>query len=328
MKSLSLNLENTTYPIHIGDTVLHTVSIDTERDYLLLIDNYFSQAEITKFKRLFPIKHVISLEAGESLKSLTNYHRVIREMLAHDFTKNTTIIAVGGGTVGDFAGFVAATFHRGIPYIQIPTTLLAMVDASIGGKTALNIDTVKNVIGVFHHPSIVYINPSYLKTLPTRHLANGFAEIIKIAIINDKTLFNALNENTLAMDAIIYQALTNKKQIVEADFFDTHKRQLLNFGHTIGHALESYHHFKYYHGECIAVGMKQMVKNTEHETTLTALLEKYNLNITIPYDKEHLYALIKHDKKLRKNQLTLTTIKTIGEGILSTINITDIKKYL
>ncbi len=327
MTSITLNIDSNSYPIHITNHIFEHLTTSTKEDYLLLIDDYFSSSEVKKYTANLPIKHVIRLKAGETLKSLENYQNVLQEMLEKQFTKNTTIIAVGGGTIGDFAGFIAATYQRGISYIQVPTTLLAMVDASIGGKTALNLHAIKNVLGAFHQPTAVYINTDYLNTLPQIQLSNGYAEIIKMAMIKDKTLLEDLKTNT-HISTIIKKALFIKKAIVEKDPYDSAERKLLNYGHTIGHALESYHSYKILHGFCVAKGIKQMIKGKAFEEEIVSLFKRYHLNEEISYDKDKLYNFILHDKKRQQSTITLAIVETLGEGKLVSIPIEAIKTYL
>ena len=327
MKKLTVNFGTSKYPVYIADNIIKTLQ-HIPGDLLLITDTNIPKDKITTIQTQLSPKHTITLPPGENSKSLKTYESIIQTLLEKDFTKSTTIIACGGGVVGDLSGFIASTFYRGIDYIQIPTTLLAMADSSIGSKVALNINHNKNIIGAFYHPKAVYIDPTFLTSLPKRHLANGYAEIIKMALIKDASLYKALQDNTIPFETLITKALTIKKALVEQDPYDTSQRHLLNYGHTIGHALETHHYPTYLHGECIATGMKCMARNTPIESSLTTLFEKYDISTTIPYDKETLFKHIKHDKKRLGETITIALVEKPGNGFIKTININDIKQYL
>jgi 3-dehydroquinate synthase len=203
----------------------------------------------------FHVSYVVVPE-GESSKSLDTYQKVVDTLIEKGIKRNHLIIALGGGVIGDLTGFVAATLFRGIPYIQIPTTLLAMVDSSIGGKVGIDLKQGKNLLGSFYQPKLVFIDTNFLKTLPSREYANGLAEMIKAGLIGDKKLYQYLLEHDIVSTKEIEQSIHVKREVVLIDPYDYKERMLLNFGHTFGHAIEKKHHYETYkHGEAISYGM-------------------------------------------------------------------------
>lgn len=198
----------------------------------------------------------IVFPSGEESKSFDVYQNVIKKLITKKMKRNHMIIAFGGGVVGDLAGFVAATLYRGVPFIQVPTTLLAMVDSSIGGKVGIDLPEGKNLIGSFYNPKLVYITPMFLKTLSDREYHNGLAEMIKAGLIGDKHLYHYLLQNNRVAIKEIQMAIQVKRDIVLIDPFDHKERMFLNFGHTFGHAIEAKHNYLVYkHGEAVSYGM-------------------------------------------------------------------------
>jgi 3-dehydroquinate synthase len=198
----------------------------------------------------------VTIPSGEESKSFDTYKYVIHELIQKGMKRNHMIVAFGGGVVGDLAGFVAATLYRGVPFIQIPTTLLAMVDSSIGGKVGIDLIEGKNLIGSFYNPKLVYINPKYLDTLPIREYRNGLAEMIKAGLIGDKHLYHYLLQHDKVTIKEIQIAIQVKRDVVLIDPYDKKERMFLNFGHTFGHAIEAKHNYLVYkHGEAVSYGM-------------------------------------------------------------------------
>ncbi len=206
---------------------------------------------------------VFSFQHGEKSKTLETVEKLAEEMLNKNFDRNDAIIALGGGVTGDIAGFLASIYMRAIPYIQIPTTVLAMVDSSVGGKTAVDLKQGKNLIGTFTQPKAVFVDISYLKTLSPKQIKNGLAEVIKYGVIKDKELFNFIEQNIeqilkldeKALNKIIAQSLKIKAEIVEEDEKEKGQRMILNYGHTYGHAIEKLTNYKLLHGYAISIGM-------------------------------------------------------------------------
>lgn len=289
---------------------------------------------------------VITFPAGEEHKTLQSAAGIYRQLAGLYADRSTAVAALGGGVAGDLAGFVAATYLRGMPLVQVPTSLLAQVDSSIGGKTAVNQGRLKNQIGVFHQPVLVLIDSSTLTSLPEDEYINGLAEVIKSAAIGDSELFDLLEHNTAAVlarekelvDEIILRAARVKVAAVSADERDTGERQLLNFGHTIGHAIETCSGFTVSHGQAIAVGMVEAARLScstgllgSHDfQRLKNLIEAFGLPVKIPgISPARLVRAMRHDKKINDGKLKFVLLRRPGESLLrGDIGFDDIVKGL
>jgi 3-dehydroquinate synthase len=277
---------------------------------------------------------VLEIPAGEAQKTLKSAGKLYDELNEANAERITPILALGGGVTGDLAGFVAATYMRGVPYIQIPTTLLAMADSSIGGKTAVDRGRLKNVVGAFYQPKLVVADIEALKTLPAVEFANGMAEVIKHAAILDKEFFDYLDTNmekAVALDAEImeYIVLKNvqiKAGVVAVDEKETGLRAILNYGHTVGHAVEVLSGFRLKHGQAVAIGMVAEAKisqrlgilNSGDVDRLEKLIVKAGLPTRIPKtDIKKLMQVMMHDKKVRQGRLTFALLKSIGEAFIT-----------
>lgn len=277
--------------------------------------------------------HVFAIPPGERSKTLSTVESLAQKLVAAGIERTDIIVALGGGVVGDLAGFLAATYMRGVDCLQIPTTLMAQVDSGIGGKTAVNLKDGKNLIGAFHQPVAVLIDPAVLRTLPRRHFNNGMAEVIKTAVIGDAGLFRYLEENAAGIRALkpaplehlLTKCLRFKARIVEQDERDTGIRAILNFGHTVGHALEAAGAYRIFlHGEAVSVGMAAAAKIAERmgmtsaKTTrrLAALLKEFNLPTSLGrmknFDPGSLIPTMMADKKVRGGELTFVLPQRIG----------------
>jgi 3-dehydroquinate synthase len=287
--------------------------------YVIVADDHIPDDYVAKVSRAVPEHLVIRFPEGEQSKSLAEFSRITEILIRQNVRKDACIIALGGGVTGDLAGFVASVYLRGIPFIQIPTTLLAQIDSSVGGKVAIDTATAKNVIGSFWTPLKVLIDPLTLSTLSVRHKNNGMAEMIKYGMIADKDFFFRMkNEDVFQnLESFIARSVQIKKRFVESDEFDTGIRQALNFGHTIGHALESYYQYhKYFHGEAIAIGMVRILSSDAIRNELIAVLKKYNLPTEDPIGMDDLKIFINRDKKNRKDLLKIVDVEEIGKAII------------
>ena len=263
---------------------------------------------------------------GEDHKSLESYRKVMAALVKGDFTRTDAVVAVGGGVVGDLAGFVAATFMRGIKFYNIPTTLLSQVDSSVGGKTAIDFDEIKNIVGAFHFAGKVLIDPDTLATLPQRQLHNGLVEAIKMGATGDAALFSLIESSTNLQDdleEIIRRSVAYKKSVVDADPKENGLRRVLNFGHTAGHAIEALSQGRYLHGEAVAMGMLPFSEGDAHRR-IKALLEKYNLPVSHHFTASDLRQKIIHDKKAADGCITVVKVSTIGSFRFEKINIQDL----
>ena len=289
-----------------------------------------------------------SIEAGENSKSLSTAEKIYTKAIELRLDRKSLIIACGGGVVGDIAGFVAATFLRGIKFIQIPTTLLAQVDSSIGGKTGVNHSLGKNLIGAFHQPLQIITDPSILKTIPQRELLSGLAEVVKYGVFADEILFKYLNDNSediLAKDSaklenIIETSCKIKASIVEKDEKENNIRMVLNLGHTIGHAIEALGNYTYYtHGEAISLGLKSVAFlsyltgrcSLETVERVENLLLKLKLPSKIKFlvTADEVYNYIERDKKSVDGKINWVLINDIGKyEITSSVSPLDINKAI
>ena len=258
---------------------------------------------------------VVTVPRGEGSKSFEQLERLLSAMLEASFTRGDCVVAVGGGVVGDLSGFAASCYMRGIDFYNIPTTLLAQVDSSVGGKTAVNFGGVKNIVGAFYQPKKVIIDPETLKTLERRQLMAGLAEAIKMAATSSAELFEII-EKSEDLDAdlpeIIRRSLCIKRDVVEQDPKENGLRRILNFGHTVGHAVEGFNKGKLLHGECVALGMPPMCSGEALER-LTKVLKKYGLPTEIEQSADELMPYLKHDKKMTADLVKVVLVDKIGQ---------------
>ena len=261
-----------------------------------------------------------TIPAGEENKTFNTLQGVLRRMLDEGFVRSDCIVALGGGVVGDLAGFAAATYMRGIDFYNIPTTLLAQVDSSVGGKTAVDLDGYKNMIGAFWQPRAVFIDPDLLSTLPSRQIANGLCEALKMGATSAPELFEIFEKNDVLshpelIEEIIIRAVTAKRDVVEIDEREGGLRKVLNFGHTLGHAIESSLGLSLLHGECIALGIPPMCEGTVKERLQTALKNIGLETDAAKYisDKNALLEALAHDKKgASGGKISAVILKDIG----------------
>jgi 3-dehydroquinate synthase len=290
--------------------------------------------------------HIFTVPPGEASKSIATFGELLSQLAQHQYNRADVIVALGGGVVGDLAGFVAASYLRGIKCVQIPTTLLAQIDSSVGGKTGVNLPEGKNLAGAFHQPAAVYIDPSLLATLPDEDFADGMAELIKYALIRDENIFSFLENGPVItsvssqLESLIERCVSIKRDVVMADEKDTGERMLLNFGHTIGHAIERICARKgvfMTHGKAVAMGMFAIAALGEHKgqtkpgtaSRIESVLKKAGLPYSIAdYDKKEILNGILIDKKNMADTLNLVVISEPGKSFLYRIPHTDLPDYI
>ncbi len=353
MGILEIKLSQNQYSILIKRDILEDIGTEIRKLYknnkIAVITD--SNVEALYGKKLLKSleKHdfqtkIITIKPGESSKSLDTAKNIYEELLDFEITRGDMIVALGGGVVGDIVGFVASTLLRGIPFIQIPTSLLAQIDSSVGGKVAVNLPRGKNLVGSFYHPQAVFIDPELLRTLDKRFLYDGMAEVIKYGCIKDKALFEKLmtieteEELLRNMEEIILNCCKIKRDIVERDEKDHGERMLLNFGHTIGHAIEKYFAYKKYtHGEAVAIGMYNMTKKSEEmgltekgtAKSIREVIIKYNLPYEMPDTNiDKLTEAVGLDKKNKGKTLNIILLKKIGDSFIKKIDREDIGEYI
>ena len=290
----------------------------------------------------FAVSRIV-IEPGEKSKSLEVLGEVYGKLAAAGLTRGDLVITFGGGVPGDLGGFAAATFLRGVDFIQVPTSLLAQIDSSVGGKVAIDLPAGKNLVGSFYQPLGVFIDPDLLKTLPQRYLHDGLAEAVKYGCIRSVGLFRKLEEIKddaellQKIDQVIFECCEIKARIVEADEFDNGDRMLLNFGHTLGHAVEKcYGYETYTHGEGVGIGMIMITVQTESrgitENGTTArirgLLKHYNLPVKTEMSRDEVLQTVALDKKKKGGEITLVILAKIGEGRLLKIPYEELPNYI
>ena len=335
---ITVTLEHHSYPIYIENNILSKAN-----EY---ISNSFKgkRIAIISDSNVFPIYGVplvehlkgyqcfsIVLPYGEPSKSFDVLGHVYDQLLKNNFSRSDLILALGGGVIGDLAGFVSSTYLRGVAFVQIPTSLLAQVDSSVGGKVAVDLPQGKNLIGSFYHPQVVLIDPNVLKTLPTRYINDGMAEVIKYGCIRDKALFETIKKAGSfknlepQISPIIARCVDIKREIVEMDPTDKGLRMILNFGHTLGHALEQYYDYqRESHGEAVAIGMANITTVSEGKgltkkgtaKEIKKVLKAYHLPITSNTEFSKLKNALMRDKKFLNNTLHLILLKEIGDSYI------------
>ncbi|MFH1005187.1 MAG: 3-dehydroquinate synthase [Bacteroidota bacterium] len=340
-------IQSINYNIHIGDESFGEMELFFNRNkyskIIFLVDENTKKYCLPIIYKSVPALNktsVISIKSGEKHKNIITCAAIWKALSDNKADRKSLLINLGGGVISDIGGFAASVFKRGIDFINIPTTLLAMVDASVGGKTGINFNGIKNEIGFFSFPKIVFIHPIFLKTLNKRHLVSGFAEVIKHGLIADKNYWNKVKEtNALHTEwqEIITRSVEIKNKIVLSDPYESGLRKILNFGHTIGHALETYSllHSKnpLLHGEALAIGIicetylsKKMLGLTDEELQdiVLSIISIFRPN-KIMFPSGHLIRFMVHDKKNQEEKINFTLLNHIGDA---KINCTCNKKLI
>ncbi len=329
---LEIKMNNKNYDIVIERGILDKASqyLSLDRKVLILTDSGIPKEYVNTLKKQIKDVFVYEIEQGEQSKSFDNFSKILDYLIDNEFTRTDCIIALGGGVCGDLGGFVAATYMRGISFYNIPTSLLAQVDSSIGGKTAIDKKGFKNLVGAFYPPEKVLIDPNVLSTLDKREFMEGLVEALKMGITSDKSLFELIKNSEdiyKDIDEVITKALLIKKNVVEIDPYEKNLRKILNFGHTIGHAIESSGKFNLLHGECVGIGLLYMTKGSLREEIKNILI-KYGLPTNVNISKEDLYKYVCLDKKRSNTAITIIEVKEVGTFEINKILLEDIKKYL
>ena len=342
MKTIEVDLADRSYPIYIGNSLIKNKELIAKHinsKQVLVVTNetiaplYLKSVEDV----LEAINHeTLILPDGETYKSLDSFNEVISRLMEKKFSRTCLLIALGGGVIGDLTGFVAACYQRGVKFIQIPTTLLAQVDSSVGGKTAVNHALGKNMIGEFHQPTAVIADTQTLSTLPDREFSAGLAEVIKYGIIRDREFYSWLENNIEvimqrdddAMEYCIERSCINKAEVVAEDERESGIRAILNLGHTFGHAIETALNYKeWLHGEAVGCGMLMAADlskrlgllEQDKVDSIRSILERTNLPTKIHKDvkADQMFENMKVDKKSRDGVLYLILLKDIGEAIIT-----------
>ncbi len=329
---ISVNLAEQSYDIVLERGALNRVDelLELDRKVLIVTDSGVPEEYARRVADKCKEPYVVTVNQGEASKCFDSYVALLKKMVEASFTRTDLVVAVGGGVVGDLAGFVASSYMRGIDFYNIPTTLLSQVDSSIGGKTAIDFLGVKNIVGAFYQPKKVIIDSNTLIALDKRQLSAGLAEAIKMALNFDSALFELIEKSENLdndIDKIIEKSLKIKRDVVEKDAKESSLRRVLNFGHTIGHAIESHSNGALLHGECVGLGMLPMCSE-DVRARLTPVLEKYNLPTVFKADADELLELIAHDKKASGDDVTVVYCEKVGTFDMRKIKVSDMKKYI
>lgn len=304
--------------------------LDLSRRVLIVTDSGVPSEYAATVAAAAKESKTVIIEQGEQSKNIDTFKFLLENAVQFGLTRTDAIVAVGGGVVGDLAGFTAACFMRGIDFYNIPTTLLSQVDSSIGGKTAVDFMGYKNIVGAFWQPKRVIIDSETLKTLPPRQISNGLAEAVKVALTCDSELFEIFEQNDASqfLDTIIERALLIKKRVVEEDERESSLRKVLNFGHTVAHAIESETGLeRFYHGECVAMGMLYMCSD-EVKARLLPVLRKLSLPTDTDIDTERLLSAVRHDKKMSGDSVTVVYVGKVGSFEFKKMTLDEIGKTI
>lgn len=311
----------------------------SESKFLIITDeNVFSLYEDRIKSIMKGLEYFIfKITPGEKSKSIENFVEINKFLVENNFNRGDAIIAFGGGVVGDLGGYVAASYLRGIDFLAVPTTLLSMIDSSVGGKNGINFMNLKNQVGSFYFPKYVHIDYSFLETLDERNINNGLAEIFKYSVLKDRELFEYLKSaDDLDYEMIIYKSLNIKLDFVRDDERDKGKRQKLNLGHTIGHGIESLSNYQLNHGESIGIGTIYMARaayklglaEDDFYKDLIEAFNNHNLPISYDFDTDEILEVLKHDKKIKNNRINIIVPTKIGEVMSKKIDFDELRKII
>ena len=336
MQTQSFTFRNATVNYYFAASFPALKKLVNQKTTVLITDQNIASLHKKKFKDW----NVIVLKPGEEYKVQQTVDSIIRQLIDLKADRKWTLIGVGGGVVTDITGYTASIFLRGIPFAFVPTSLLAMVDAAIGGKNGVDLDEYKNMVGTINQPKFLLYDTGMLKTLPEDEWRNGFAEIIKHACIKDPVLFKTLEGTSLEkirnsgpfLHKLIQRNALLKTKIVQQDEFEKNERRLLNFGHTLGHALEKTYEFS--HGEAVSIGMAFACKLSENflkfkgSPKVISLLDKYELPVSAGYNKKKVFEVLTSDKKREGNQLNFILLEKIGKAVIKKLPLDKIYSYI
>ena len=329
---LTIKCKTYSYDVIIQRNILNNVSeyLSLQRKVLILTDDGVPSEYVSKISSqcLNPI--IVTVKQGEQSKNIDNYQLVMKTLIEHGFTRTDCLVSIGGGVVGDLGGFISSTYMRGIDFYNVPTTLLSQVDSSIGGKTAIDYNGIKNIIGSFYTPKCVLIDPNTLKTLDKRQLHAGLVEAIKMACTCSSSLFEIISKSKNLendIDEIIFQSLQIKQKIVEEDLEEKGLRRVLNFGHTLGHIIESASNYNLLHGECVGIGMLSFSSDKARKQ-IKKLLKKYNLPTSYDLTLKDIENYLTHDKKKTGDYIWIVSVENIGSYELKKIKIDELYNKL
>ena len=334
MKTINVTHSSGNYNIYVGEDILadalaQTLSNKNYDRICLVTDSNVSKLWMTHFSEELAkcgktLAGACIFPAGETSKTLETVYDMYETFADAKLTRASLVIALGGGVTGDMAGFAAATYLRGIDVIQIPTTLLSQIDSSIGGKTGVDLDIGKNLVGAFHQPAAVIADSRFLETLPNRYIDDGMGEAIKYGCIADAELFEGISDRSINLADMVYRCMKIKAHVVEEDEFEGGLRMILNYGHTLGHAVEKLGGFtRFSHGESVGIGMLYAARigaalgyDDTIEAKIRASLEAWSLPTVMDYKKEELLAVVGADKKRCGDEISFVALEELGKAVI------------
>ncbi len=336
MKKITNKFSNSSTDYYPASGISHLKKITDPKATVLITDENVYNAHSKRFKGW----DVIVLKPGEEFKVQATVDAVIEKLIEMEAGRKTTLVGVGGGVITDITGYVASVYMRGVRFGFVPTSILSLVDASIGGKNGIDVGMYKNMVGVIRQPSFILHDMIFLNSLPQVEWENGFAEIIKHACIKDAAMFAGLEKNSLkqyqnrqkSICELIQRNAIIKTKVVQQDEFEKGERRLLNFGHTLGHALET--QYELLHGQAIAIGMTYACHISEKLTgfrqteRVVGLLEKYNLPTYASFDKQKVFDVLKMDKKRERKEMNYVLLEKIGRGLVKSISLKQLEKII
>lgn len=336
MEIKKIRIGQTSTEYYFGASLSQLKNVADKKHSIILTDEHVFEACKTKLKGW----NTIVIKAGEEYKIQQTADTVIDSLIEMEADRTTTLIGLGGGVITDLAGYVGAIYMRGIRTGFVPTSLLAMVDASIGGKNGVDVDVYKNLVGTIRQPAFLFFDTSLLQTLPTAEWQNGFAEIIKHAAIRDAAMFRKLKEHDAGwyrkkkaeLAALVRRNALLKTKVVQFDETEQGDRKLLNFGHTLGHALENQYELS--HGQAVSIGMtyaahlSEVLLGFKQADTLVKVIDQYGLPTYADFDRAKVFDVLKHDKKRERSNLHYILLQKIGKGVVHTLPLAQVKQLI
>ncbi len=336
MNKRTYTFSNGSVDYYLAGGISHLKEIADQKNAIIVTDENVFSAHTKRFKGW----NTIVLKPGEEYKVQETANTIIEQLIALEADRKTTLVGVGGGVVTDMTGYVASVYMRGIRFGFLPTTLLAMVDASIGGKNGIDLGVYKNIVGIIRQPAFILHDLVFLNSLPQTEWENGFAEIIKHACIKDAAMFRELGSNSLKkyqsskklVCELIQRNAILKTKVVQQDEFEQGDRKLLNFGHTLGHALENQYELS--HGQAISIGMtyachiSHLLNGFKDTEKVVTMLDKYGLPTYAAFDKQKVFDVLKMDKKRDRAEMNYVLLEKIGRGVIKTIPIKQLEQII
>lgn len=336
MKQLKIKFSSGATTLYLAAGFSHLKKIADQKACVLLTDENVYKAHRQRFKGW----NVIVLKSGESYKVQPTIDALVAQLIEMEAGRSTTLVGVGGGVITDITGYLAAVYMRGLKFGFVPTSILGMVDASIGGKNGIDVGDYKNMVGTIKQPDFILHDMAFLKSLPQQEWVNGFAEVIKHACIKDKKMFEELEQKSLrqfqqkqkTICELVQRNTMVKVNVVKRDEFERNERRMLNFGHTLGHALET--QYELLHGQAISIGMafacyvSEKLCGFKETERVEQLLSQYHLPMAAAFDKQRVFNILKMDKKREKRQMNFVLLNKIGKAVVHPVSLVQLEKLL